>query len=135
MQGLEPDYDPGNNPHKIHRGLKRVIMATGHSFAGLCFALKEESAFRQELLLAALMVPWAFIIDFNAVERILLLSSIVLVLIMELVNSGIEATVDRISFQSHSLSKRAKDYGSAAVLLALILCGTTWATLLYPHLF
>lgn len=80
------------------------------------------------------MSPWAFIIDFNPVERILLLTSIGLVLIVELVNSGIEATVDRISFQNHSLSKRAKDYGSAAVLLALILCGAVWSTLLYPHL-
>ena len=98
------------------------------------FAIKEVSAFRQELLLAAILSPWAFIIDFNPVERILLLTSIGLVLIVELVNSGIEATVDRISFQNHSLSKRAKDYGSAAVLLALILCGAVWSTLLYPHL-
>ena len=134
MQGLEPDYDPGSNPHKIHRGLKRVMMATGHSIAGLRFALLEESAFRQELLLAVLLSPWAFIIDFNPIERLLLLSSIGLVLIVELVNSGIEATVDRILFQNHSLSKRAKDYGSAAVLLALILCGAVWSTLLYPHL-
>ena len=80
------------------------------------------------------MSPWAFILDFSTVERILLLGSLVLVLIMELVNSGIEATVDRISFQNHSLSKRAKDYGSAAVLLALLLCGATWSALLYPHL-
>lgn len=134
MQNPEPDYDPGSNPHKIHRGLRRVMMATAHSIAGLGFAIKEESAFRQELLLAAILSPWAFIIDFNPVERILLLTSIGLVLIVELVNSGIEATVDLISFQNHSLSKRAKDYGSAAVLLALILCGAVWSTLLYPHL-
>ena len=135
MQNHEPDYDPRNNPHKVHRGLKRVMMAVRHSFDGLLFALKEESAFRQELLLGILMAPWAFFLDFNIIERILLLGSLILVLMMELLNSGIEATVDRISFQNHSLSKRAKDYGSAAVLLALILCGAVWISLLYPHLF
>ena len=134
MLGQQPDYDPRHNPHKVHRGLKRVVMAAGHSMAGLRFALQEESAFRQELLLGALIAPWAFIIDFDRVERILLLSSIILVLVTELLNSGIEATVDRISFQHHSLSKRAKDYGSAAVLLTLALCGATWLTLLLPHL-
>ena len=135
MPEFEPDYDPGNNPHKIHHGFKRVVMAAGHSLDGLRYGIQEESAFRQELLLAALMTPWAFLLSFNLVERILLLGSIVLVLIMELLNSGIEATVDRISFQNHSLSKRAKDYGSAAVLLALLLCGAIWCSLLYPHLF
>lgn len=135
MQSHQPDYDPRHNPHKIHRGLKRVLMAAGHSMAGLRYAVLEESAFRQELLLGALMAPWAFVLSFTRIEQILLLSSIVLVLIMELLNSGIEATVDRISFQNHSLSKRAKDYGSAAVLLSLILCGAIWATLLLPQLY
>jgi diacylglycerol kinase (ATP) len=135
MAQFDPDYDPRHNPHKIHRGLKRVIMAAGHSLDGLRYAIKEESAFRQELLLGLLMAPWAFIVEFDRVERLLLLGSIVLVLIMELLNSGIEAAIDRISFQHHSLSKRAKDYGSAAVLLALIFCGATWITLLLPHLF
>ena len=135
MLGQQPDYDPRHNPHKVHRGLKRVVMAAGHSMAGLRFALQEESAFRQELLLGALMAPWAFIIDFDRVERILLLSSIILVLVTELLNSGIEATVDRISFQHHSLSKRAKDYGSAAVFLSLVLCAAIWITLLFPHLY
>lgn len=135
MQSHQPDYDPRHNPHKIHRGLKRVLMAAGHSMAGLRYAVEEESAFRQELLLGALMMPWAFILDFTRIEQILLLSSIFFVLIMELLNSGIEATVDRISFQNHSLSKRAKDYGSAAVLLSLILCSAIWITLLLPRLY
>lgn len=135
MHDTQPDYDPRHNPHKIHRGLKRVMMAAGHSMDGLRFAFKEESAFRQELLLGALMAPFSFVFDFSMVERILLLGSIALVLMMELVNSGIEAAIDRISFQNHSLSKRAKDYGSAAVLLALILSGATWIALLHPHLF
>ena len=131
---IESDYDPRQNPHKTHRGLKRVRMAAGHSYDGLRFAFLEESAFRQELLLGTLMLPWVFLIDFNVVERLLLIGSMTLVLIMELINSGIEAAIDRISFQNHSLSKRAKDYGSAAVLLALILCGTTWSSLLLSRL-
>ena len=128
------DYDPRNNPYKRHRGFKRLWMATGHSLQGFAFALKEESAFRQELCLAALMLPWAFAFDFNAVERILLIASVVIVLILELINSGIEAAIDRISFDTHSLSKRAKDYGSAAVLLALLLCGGIWISLLTSHI-
>lgn len=135
MVQFDPDYDPRDNPHKIHRGFKRVFMAAGHSLDGLRYAIQEESAFRQELLLGLLMAPWVFIIEFDRVERLLLLGSIVLVLIIELLNSGIEAAIDRISFQHHSLSKRAKDYGSAAVLLALIFCGATWIMLLHPHLF
>lgn len=131
---IESDYDTRQNPHKTHRGLKRVRMAAGHSYDGLRFAFLEESAFRQELLLGTLMLPWVFLIDFNVVERLLLIGSMTLVLIMELINSGIEAAIDRISFQNHSLSKRAKDYGSAAVLLALILCGITWPSLLISHL-
>lgn len=128
------DYDPRNNPHKRHRGFKRLWMATGHSLQGFIFALKEESAFRQELCLAALMLPWAFAFDFNVVERIFLIASVVLVLILELINSGIEAAIDRISFDEHSLSKRAKDYGSAAVLLALLLCAGIWISLFTSHI-
>jgi len=135
MTQFEPDYDPRHNPHKVHRGLKRVIMAARHSMNGFKFAFKEEDAFKQELLLGLLMAPWAYILEFDRVERLLLLGSIILVLMMELLNSGIEAAIDRISFEQHSLSKRAKDYGSAAVLLALILCGAIWITLLHPHLF
>lgn len=110
-------------------------MAASHSVDGLRYAIKEESAFRQELLLGALMAPWVFYFSLALSERVLLLGSIALVWIVELINSGIEATVDRISFQNHSLSKRAKDYGSAAVLVALIFCGITWATLLIPRVF
>lgn len=135
MQHASPDYEPRHNPHKIHHGFKRVAMATVHSLEGLRFALREESAFRQELLLVVLMAPWAFVFDFNTIERILLLGALIQVLMMELLNSGIEATVDRISFQDHSLSKRAKDYGSAAVFLALLLCGAIWSALFIPHLF
>ena len=131
---IESDYDPRQNPHKTHRGLKRIRMAAGHSYDGLRFAFHEESAFRQELLLVAFMLPWVFLVDFNVIERLLLIGSMMLVLVIELINSGIEAAIDRISFQNHCLSKRAKDYGSAAVLLALTLCGVTWASLLLSHL-
>lgn len=126
------DYDPKSNPHKTHKGLKRVWLATGHSLQGFSFAIREESAFRQELCLALLMLPWVWVFDFSQLERVLLIGSVFLVLIVELINSGIEAAIDRISFEAHSLSKRAKDYGSAAVLLCLLLCGYTWAALLLP---
>lgn len=132
MNARFSDYDPKANPHKTHRGLKRVWLATGHSIQGFGFAIREESAFRQELLLALLMLPWAFVFDFSAIEQILLIGTVFLVLIIELINSGIEAAIDRISFEAHSLSKRAKDYGSAAVFLSLLLCGYTWVVLFLP---
>lgn len=128
------DYDPKANPHKTHRGLKRVWLATGHSLQGFSFAIREESAFRQELCIALLMLPWAWVFDFNSLERILLIGTVALVLIVELINSGIEAAIDRISFEVHSLSKRAKDYGSAAVLLCLLLCAYTWVVLFLPFI-
>jgi diacylglycerol kinase (ATP) len=78
------------------------------------------------------MLPWAFYFDFSETERILLIGTVFLVLMIELINSGIEAAIDRISFEAHSLSKRAKDYGSAAVFLALLLCGYTWVALFLP---
>lgn len=126
------NYDPKDNPYKTHRGLKRVWLAAGHSMHGFYFAIREESAFRQELCLAILMAPWIFVTPFSGTDRVLLLGSLILVLIVELLNSGIEAAIDRISFEAHSLSKRAKDYGSAAVLLSLLLCGGTWLSLFYP---
>ena len=128
------DYDPKSNPHKTHRGIKRIWLATGHSLQGFSFAVREESAFRQELFLAMLMLPWVWVFDFNLVERALLVATVILVLVTELINSGIEAAIDRISFEAHSLSKRAKDYGSAAVLLCLLLCGYTWLSLFIPVL-
>jgi diacylglycerol kinase (ATP) len=94
------------------------------------FAVREESAFRQELILAAVLAPLALLLPFGVVERLLLIGSAVLVLIVELLNSSIEAAIDRISFEHHGLSKRAKDYGSAAVMLSLLVCGMVWITLL-----
>lgn len=115
-----------NNPHKGRTGLSRVLHAARYSSEGLAAALRHESAFRQEVLLAMLMLPAAWWLGQGWVERALLAGSVLLVMIVELLNSGIEAVVDRVSMDLHPLSKRAKDYGSAAVLLALVLCGGIW---------
>lgn len=95
------------------------------------FAVQEESAFRQELTLAACLIPLALLLPFGLIERLLLIGCVVLVLVVELLNSSIEAAIDRISFEHHGLSKRAKDYGSAAVMLALLLCALVWSSLTY----
>ena len=120
-------YHIADNPHKDNHGVTRAIAAARNSWAGLVFAFREESAFRQELLLAAVLAPLALWMPATIVETGMMLASLVLVLIVELLNSSVEAAVDRISFSKHGLSKRAKDYGSAAVMLALILCGAVYA--------
>ena len=119
------------NPHKGRTGLDRVIRATGYSFAGLQSAYRGESAFRQEFWLAVLLVPAAFWLGRGWVETALLAGTVMLVLIVELLNSAIEAAIDRISFEFHDLSKRAKDIGSAAVFLSLLVCSVTWAAALW----
>jgi diacylglycerol kinase (ATP) len=129
LQQVIVDYSTDDNPHKGNRGVARAWHAAKNSWSGLVFAVREESAFRQELTLAACLIPLALLLPFGAIERLLLIGSIVLVLIVELVNSGVEAAVDRISFEHHGLSKRAKDYGSAAVMLALLVCAMFWITL------
>ena len=123
-----------DNPHKGRTGLTRLLFATRHSAAGLTAAWRHESAFRQELLLALLLMPAALWLGRTWVERALLAGSVLLVLIVELLNSGIEAAIDRISLEMHELSGRAKDYGSAAVLLALLLCGGIWAGSIWARL-
>jgi len=122
---------PAGNPHKGRTGLDRVRHALGYSLDGLRQALRHESAFRQETVLAVLMLPAAFWLGRSWVEVALLAGAVLLVLIVELLNSAIEAVVDRVSFELHDLSKRAKDLGSAAVLLSLLLCGGIWAAALY----
>lgn len=122
------------NPHKGRTGLTRVLFASRHSADGLAAGWRHESAFRQELVLALLMTPAALWLGTTWVERSLLIGSVLLVLIVELLNSGIEAVVDRVSLDLHELSKRAKDYGSAAVMLSLLLCGGTWAVALWNRL-
>ncbi|PIX98090.1 MAG: diacylglycerol kinase [Hydrogenophilales bacterium CG_4_9_14_3_um_filter_63_34] len=120
----------GESPHKGKTGLKRVWNALFYSLAGFKAAWKYEDAFRQEALLAAALIPLAFILDVAASGRALMIASILLVLIVELLNSAIEAAVDRISLENHQLAKRAKDIGSAAVLIALINVLVVWGVLL-----
>lgn len=119
------------NPHKGRTGLDRIIRAATYSAQGMRQAWRGESAFRQEAVLAAVMIPGAFWMGRNWIEVTLLAGSVVLVLIVELLNSAVEATVDRISYDHHPLSKNAKDFGSAAVLLALLLCGGIWCFAAY----
>jgi len=116
------------NPFKGRTGLDRVVRATGYSLAGLKTAYHGESAFRQEAWLAVVLLPASFWLGRSWVEVALLAGSVLLVLIVELLNSGIEAAIDRVSFELHDLSKRAKDLASAAVFLSLVLCGAIWLT-------
>jgi diacylglycerol kinase (ATP) len=88
---------------------------------------------RQELGLSLILIPLAIYLPVTPIEKILLIASVILVLIIELLNSSVEAAIDRISFEVHDLSKRAKDFGSAAVMLALLLCGLTWVIILSEH--
>lgn len=113
---------------------ERIVRAGSYSVAGLRAAFKRESAFRQEIILFVVLAPLAFWLGRNAVERALLVGSLALVLIVELLNSAIEATVDRISKKPHKLSKRAKDMGSAAVYVALLLVLVVWALLLLERI-
>ena len=111
----------------------RAFRAAINSWNGLIYAYKEESAFRQELALSLILIPLAIYLPVTPIEKILLIASVILVLIIELLNSSVEAAIDRISFEVHDLSKRAKDFGSAAVMLALLLCGLTWVIILSGH--
>lgn len=120
------------HPHKGRTGLVRLAWALRHSLAGFAAALRHESAFRQEALLAVLLLPAAFVIARGWVEFALLTGSVLLVLITELLNSAVEAAIDRISHERHELSKRAKDMGSAAVLFSLINAALIWACVLWP---
>jgi len=126
-------YQIEDNPHKGNKGIVRAFRATINSWNGLIYAYKEESAFRQELALSLILIPLAIYLPVTPIEKILLIASVILVLIIELLNSSVEAAIDRISFEVHDLSKRAKDFGSAAVMLALFLCGLTWVIILSEH--
>jgi diacylglycerol kinase (ATP) len=119
----------GFNPHKRRRGLRRAWYATGFSLAGLRAAWAE-TAFRQEAIAAVVMLPLAFVLGRGWVEVALLAGSVMLVLIVELLNTCVESAIDRISPEWHPLSKRAKDMGSAAVLLSLLLAGGIWVAAL-----
>lgn len=114
-------------------GLTRIIKAAGYSMAGLKAAFVNEAAFRQELALSAVMIPAGLWLGQSGVERALLVGSLLLVLMVELLNSGIEAVVDRFGGEHHTLSGRAKDIGSAAVFVALLNVGVVWGLVLFAR--
>ncbi len=118
------------SPYKGKTGLRRVLNAAGYSWAGLVAALRHEDAFRQEVLLALLLIPLALYLGDSGVERALMIAAVLAVLVVELLNSALEAAVDRISLERHELIKRAKDMGSAAVMLALVNVVAVWALVL-----
>ena len=117
---------------KGKQGLTRLINALGYSRDGLAAAWKNEAAFREEVLLAAIAIPLAIVLGKTGIERALLIGAILLILIVEILNSGLEAVVDKASPEKHELAKRAKDMGSAAVLLSLVNAAVIWACVLWP---
>lgn len=115
-------------------GLTRIIKAAGYSWKGIRAAWQHEAAFRQEAIAAIIAIIIACWLDVDAITRVLLIGSVALVIIVEILNSAIEAVVDRIGSEIHPLSGRAKDMGSAAVLLTILLAIFVWIMLLVPHL-
>lgn len=127
-----PEHSPhGESPFKGKTGLIRIWNALHYSLAGLRAAFRHEDAFRQECVLAAILIPAAFFVPTDGAGKALLICSTLLVLMVELLNSAIEATVDRVSLERHQLAKRAKDIGSAAVLIALLNMLLVWALVLF----
>jgi diacylglycerol kinase (ATP) len=126
-----PDHDIHESPFKGKTGLLRIWNALRYSLAGLRAAIRHEDAFRQECLLAIVLIPLALFVPTSAIGKALLIGSVLLVLVVELVNSAIEATVDRVSLEHHRLAKRAKDIGSAAVLLALVNLALVWGLVIF----
>lgn len=120
-----------NSPYKSKPGLKRVWNALFYSLDGFAAAFKYEDAFRLEVLLALILIPLAFSMHISALGKALLIASVVLVLIVELLNSAIEAITDRVSLENHVLAKRAKDFGSAAVMLCVINVVVVWLLVLF----
>ena len=119
---------------KGKKGLRRLINATGYSMKGLSAAYRNEAAFREEVLLACVLIPCALLLGLPAVETVLLIGSVLLLMLVEILNSAIEAVVDRIGPELHPLSGRAKDLGSAAVFIAMIILGVTWLLIAAPAL-
>jgi diacylglycerol kinase (ATP) len=115
------------------RGVTRIFRAFGSSAKGLIGAWREEAAFRQELLFAAIAIPVGLWLGRNGVERALLIGPVLVILVVELINSAIEAAIDRIGLERHELSGLAKDLGSAAVMLSFLLLGVVWALVLFEH--
>ena len=120
-----------SSPHKNRAGLVRIWRALLYSFAGLASAFRTESAFRLEVAGATVLVAVAVALPATLVQTALLLGAVLLVLVVELLNSAVEATVDRISLDDHELAKKAKDVGSAAVFVSLVNCAVVWGLVLY----
>jgi len=118
------------SPHKGKTGLQRLINATRYSLEGLAAAARHEDAFRQELFAVAIAVPVALWLGKTGFERALMIGCLLLILIVELLNSAVEAAVDRVSFENHHLAKRAKDIGSAAVMLSIVNAVVVWLLIL-----
>ncbi|RXJ74913.1 diacylglycerol kinase [Veronia nyctiphanis] len=116
-----------------HTGLLRILKATGFSIQGIKAGFKHEAAIRQEFVLLAVSVIVAAVFDFDLTEKCLLVGSVIFLLIVELLNSAVEAVVDRVGSEFHELSGRAKDMGSAAVFFALVLVAMTWFVIFYSH--
>lgn len=132
MQLMKPSPEHLNeSPHKGKSGLRRIINALGYSIQGLKDAYHHESAFRQEVMLSVLLIPISLFLKTSGVGHALMVGSVLLVLLVELLNSAVEAAVDRVSLENHRLSKRAKDIGSAAVLISLINVAVIWLLIMF----
>jgi diacylglycerol kinase (ATP) len=129
-----PAERAAESPFKGRTGVQRLLNATRYSLHGFASAFRHEEAFRQEVLLAAILIPIALVLDVGGTGKALMIGSVLLVLIVELLNSAVEAAVDRISFDQHNLSKRAKDIGSAAVALSLVNVAVVWLLVILDRL-
>ena len=125
--------EPSDSPIQKNTGMKRVFKAFFYSIDGIASTFKHEAAFRQEVLIAAVLIPGSFFLGVPLVQHLVLVGSILLVMIVELLNSAVEAVVDDISMSNRPLAKRAKDMGSAAVFLSLLNCMICWASVLLYH--
>ena len=120
------------SPYKGTSGVQRILNATSYSLAGFKAAFQNEAAFRQIILINALLIPLSFFMPVSRVEQVLMIVVCLLAIIVELINSAIEAVVDRVSIEQHPLSKNAKDMGSAAQFVALAIITLTWGACLIP---
>ncbi|MFZ6861549.1 diacylglycerol kinase [Undibacterium sp. Ji67W] len=120
---------------KSKSGLKRIFSAFFYSIDGFKSAWKNEHAFRQELVLVVIGIVTALVLPVSSFEKLMMIAVLLLILVVELLNSAIEAVVDRVSLERHTLSKNAKDFGSAAVLLTLIIAVGTWAVILFNRFY
>jgi diacylglycerol kinase (ATP) len=119
------------SPYKGRTGIKRIWNALSYSLDGMAAAFRHEDAFRQEVLAALILIPFAMNLEISGIGKAMMVASVLLVLIVELLNSGIEAVTDRVSLEDHALAKRAKDLGSAAVMLSLINVPVVWLLALF----